>query len=149
MKGPIDYIVVGFDGPKFDGSIMQALGDAIDNGTIGLLALSVLAKDEDGNLGEIDIADVGDAYLVAVSEKQTLQNDLISEEDITEVGDLLPNNTAAGLLIIEHLWAKPLKQAIINANGTLIAEGRIHPDAQDELAEGGTTEEGKSAYGTA
>src|SRR5262245_2210954 len=123
MKGPIDYVVVGFDGPKFDGTIVKARGDAIENGTIALLALSVLAKDEDGNVGEIDIADVGDAYLVAVSEKQTLQNEIISEEDISEVADLLPNNTAAGLLIIEHLWAKPLKQAIINANGTLIAEG--------------------------
>ena len=148
MKGPIDYIVVGFDGPKFDGSIIKALADATDNGTIRVLALSVLAKEETGNVGEIDIADVGDAYLVEISEKQTLQPDLITEEDITEVGDLLPENTAAGLLIIEHLWAIPLKEAIIAANGTLIAEGRIHPDAQDEL-EGGTTEEGKSAYGTA
>ena len=148
MKGPIDYIVVGFDGLKFDGSIMKALGEAIDNGTIGLLALSVLAKDESGNVGELNIADLGDEYLVEIGERSAVQSDLISEEDISEVGDLLPENTAAGLLIIEHLWAIPLKEAIIAANGTLIAEGRIHPDAQDEL-EGGTTEEGKSAYGTA
>jgi hypothetical protein len=146
MKGPIDYIVVGFDGLKFDGSIMKALADAIDKGTIRLLALSVLAKDENGDVGELNIADLGDDYLLEIS--ATTADDLISEEDVSEVGELLPNNTAAGLLIIEHLWAIPLKEAIINANGTLIAEGRIHPDAQDELT-GGTTEEGKSAYGTA
>jgi hypothetical protein len=148
MKGPIDYIVVGFDGLKFDGSIMKALADAIDNGTIRLLALSVLAKDETGTVGEMNIADLGDEYLVEIGERSAVQSDLIDEEDISEIGDLLPENTAAGLLIIEHLWAIPLKEAIINANGMLIAEGRIHPDAQDEL-EGGTTEEGKSAYGTA
>jgi len=148
MNGPIDYIVVGFDGPKFDGSILKAIGDAVENGTIGVLALSVLAKDDAGNVAEVNIADTGDGYLVELTEKHSLDPSLITEEDITEVGDLLPENTAAGLLIIEHLWAKPLKEAIINANGTLIAEGRIHPDAADEL-EGGTTEEGKSAYGTA
>jgi hypothetical protein len=141
MNGPIDYIVVGFDGPKFDGSIMRALGEAIEKGTIRLLALSVLAKDENGEVAELDIADLGDAYLVEITEKHAQQPDVITEEDISEVGDLLPVNTAAGLLIIEHLWAVPLKQAIIDANGTLIAEGRIHPDAEDEL-----TEEGGQTY---
>ena len=134
MKGPIDYIVVGFDGLKFDGSIMRALGEAIEKGTIRLLALSVLAKDENGDVGELNIADLGDEYLVEVG--ASTADDLISEEDISEVGSLLPPNTAAGLLIIEHLWAIPLKQAIIDANGTLVAEGRIHPDAEDELTEG-------------
>jgi Family of unknown function (DUF6325) len=134
MKGPIDYIVVGFDGLKFDGSIMRALGEAIEKGTIRLLALSVLAKDENGDVGEMNIADLGDEYLVEIG--ASTSNDLITDEDVSEVGALLPPNTAAGLLIIEHLWAIPLKQAIIDANGTLVAEGRIHPDAEDEITEG-------------
>ena len=34
MRGPIDYIIVGFEGNKFDGSILRAIGDAIDKGVI-------------------------------------------------------------------------------------------------------------------
>ncbi len=39
--------------------------------------------------------------------------------------------------MIEHLWALPLKKALIDANGVLLAEGRIHPDAANELNEEG------------
>jgi hypothetical protein len=119
---------------------MRALGEAIEKGTIRLLALSVLAKDEKGDVGELNIADLGDEYLVEIG--ASTADDLITDEDISEVGALLPPNTAAGLLIIEHLWAIPLKQAIIDANGTLVAEGRIHPDAEDEI----TTGEGGQTY---
>ena len=47
MRGPIDYILVGFEGNKFDGSIMGALTDALDKGVIGLVALSVITKDSE------------------------------------------------------------------------------------------------------
>lgn len=133
MRGPIDYIVVGFEGNKFDGSIMKALGDAIDSGAIGLIDLAFVTKDSEGNLTKLNIADLGDAYIVDLAAKYKQGKDYVSEDDITEVGDLLQNNTSAGLLVVEQLWAKPLKKAIIDANGVLIAEGRIHPDAAAEL----------------
>jgi len=38
------------------------------------------------------------------------------------------------VLIIEHLWAKPLKEALLKAGGKLVAEGRIHPEAEVELS---------------
>jgi len=52
------------------------------------------------------------------------------------MADLLESNTSAGMLVIEQLWAKPLKKALIDAKGVLIAEGRIHPDAAAELDQG-------------
>lgn len=133
MHGPIDFIVVGFDGLKFDGSILKALGDAVDSGVINLIALAVVAKDEQGVVTKLNIADLGDDYIVEYSEEHELQNDLIDQEDIDEVSDLLEANTAAGILVVEHLWAKPLKKAIADAGGYLIADGRIHPEASAEL----------------
>ena len=44
IRGPIDYILLGVDGPKFDGSILSALATAIDSGAVALVALSVVAK---------------------------------------------------------------------------------------------------------
>lgn len=133
MRGPIDYIIVGFEGNKFNGSVLSALGDAIDSGTIALIDLSVVTKDDAGVVTAVKIADVGDEYALEFVQKYNPGDEDVTTDDIDEIGDLLEPNTAAGLLVIEQLWAKPLKAALIEANGVLIADGRIHPDAADEL----------------
>jgi hypothetical protein len=133
MRGPIDYIVVGFEGNKFNGSILSALTDALDKGIIGLIAISLISKDENGNVVAVDLAETGDSYILEFVEKYKSSNDLVTKDDIDEVAELLENNTSAGLLVVEQLWAKPLKKALIDANGVLVAEGRIHPDAAEEL----------------
>lgn len=133
MRGPIDYIIVGFEGNKFDGSVLKALGDAIDSGVIALVALAVIAKDAEGNVTTLDVADMGDSYAAEFTTKYPASSDEVTEDDINEMSDLLENNTAAGLLVIEQLWAKPLKKALLDANGVLVAEGRIHPEAALEL----------------
>lgn len=136
MRGPIDYIIVGFKGNKFDGSILQAVGDAIDKGVIGLVALSFVQKDSDGNVTTADITNLGDEYVASFSEKYKGDTSLVTQDDLDEMGDLIENDCSAGMLVVEQLWAVPLKQALINANGVLVAEGRIHPDAAAELNEG-------------
>lgn len=133
MLGPIDYIAVGFEGNKFDGSILKALGDAIDKGVIGLVALSVVIRDENNNVLEVNLADLGDDFVFNFVEKYKPSKTSLDQDDIDEVADLIEKNCAVGLLVIEHLWAKPLKQAIMDANGVLLAEGRIHPEAAAEL----------------
>lgn len=133
MRGPIDYIIVGFEGNKFDGSVLGALGDAIDKGVINLVALSLITKDNEGNVLTVDINEAQDEAISTFSSKYDVKSDTVEQEDIDEMADLLENNTSAGLLVIEQLWALPHKKALINANGVLIAEGRIHPDAANEL----------------
>lgn len=134
MRGPIDYIIVGFEGNKFDGSILKSLNDPIEKGIIGLIDLALVKRDEDDTVSVINVSDLGDEYAVSFIEQHKQDTtSQIGEDDINEVADLIEKNCAAGLLVIEHLWAKPLKEAIINANGVLLAEGRIHPDAAEEL----------------
>ncbi len=130
MRGPIDFLVVGFDGNNFTGEILSELGKSIDSGVISVLALAVVAKDGEGAVTSVTLTE----DVLEITKSFALQNDLITDEDIDEVGDLLENNTAAGLLIVEQLWAKGLKQSIVNAGGFLIADGRIHPDASKELS---------------
>lgn len=133
MRGPIDYIIVGFEGNNFNGSVLEALAGAIDSGAIALVALAFISKDGDGNVTTLDISSMDNGALAAFSQKYPTAGDEITEDDINEMADLLENNTAAGLLVVEQLWAKPLKKALIDANGVLVAEGRIHPEAAAEL----------------
>ncbi len=134
MQGPIDYIIVGFEGNRFDGSILRALTEAIDDGVIALVALSVVIKDKEGEVTMLDIMDIDDEYVVDYVRANATNIEAITEEDVVEVAELLDNDTAAGLLVIEQLWARPLKQALVDTGGYLIADGRIHPDAAEELA---------------
>lgn len=122
MRGPIDYIIVGFEGNQFDGSIMQAVAEAEESGAIALVAMKAITKDADGNVAALEVTG-GDHP----------DTGMVTQDDLDEVADLLENNTTAGLLVVEQLWAKPLKKALLDANGVLIAEGRIHPDAAAEL----------------
>jgi hypothetical protein len=135
MRGPVDYIIVGFEGSKFDGSILGALEDAIDKGIIKLMAICLISIDSGGKVSTFDLSNVDDEYVVSFSNKYKVSGDYISQEDIEEMAGLLEHDTTAGLLVIEHLWAIPLKKALIAAGGVLVADGRIHPDAAQELNE--------------
>lgn len=62
--GPIDFLIVGFKGSKFDGSVLKALEDAADKGVIKVLALSAVAKDPEGMVTKMDFMDMGDEALI-------------------------------------------------------------------------------------
>lgn len=130
MRGPIDYIIVGFDKPNFDGSVIAELQKASEAGVISVLALVVVKKDSEGNVTSLSADEAGGVEITFVDKSA---EDMVTEDDVLEVGELLDNDTAAGLLIVEQLWAKGLKRALFAANGLLIAEGRIHPEAYAEI----------------
>jgi hypothetical protein len=131
MRGPIDFIVVQFPGNKFKGEILKELSEAIGTGAVAILDLSLISKDEEGNIMAMELSD-GDSFHEMLPAGPTAVG-LITPEDVEEVGELLDNNSSAGLLVIEQLWAKGLKKDIIDADGKLVADGRIHPDASDAL----------------
>lgn len=130
MRGPIDYIIVGFEGNNFTGKILEELEKASKNETIAVLAVALIARNEQG---EVTAVEITDPEVQGLLDSLKADGNLIDDEDVAEVGELLEDNTAAGLLIIEHLWAKGLKSAIIEAGGVLIDDGRIHPEAVKEL----------------
>ena len=140
MLGPVDYIVVGFKGNNFDGSVLEELSIATQKGTIRVIDLLFIMKDADGNVmgGELNDqpAELKEAFASFGIEAG---HELITEEDIKKIGMAMENNTAAGVLVIEQLWAKGLKAALIDAGGELLDEGRIHPEkiasALKELSE--------------
>jgi hypothetical protein len=135
MRGPIDYFVIGFEGPRFDGSIMSELEHALDEGVIALVALMVLYKNKDGEIQQLDAHESGDRRILHIAERFNQDAQLIDDDDLAEVAEILPTDTAAAVIVIEHLWAKPLKRAIMESGGQLVAEGRIHPEAERELSE--------------
>jgi uncharacterized membrane protein len=134
MRGPIDYVIVEFPGNDFKGEILQELNEAMHNKTIAVLDVSLVTKDENGNMTSVELGASNPNLAQGLTDVGTKPGGLIQPEDLTEMGEVMDNNSSAGLLVIEHLWARGLKRAIKNAGGILIADGRIHPDAYAEMA---------------
>jgi hypothetical protein len=132
MMGPVDYVVIGFKGSNFDGKILDKVVDATQKNIIRVLDLVFIIKDEFGSITEGEYVDQSDELKETFGDF-SLDDDtpLLSDEDITKIGAQMENDTAAGVLVIEHLWARELKQAIADKGGFLIADGRIHPEAAE------------------
>jgi len=132
MLGPVDYVVLGFQGNNFDGSIMRELSKAVDDGIIRVIDLLFITKDEVGNVAEGEFRDQSEDLKQALGElgfERTVP--FITESDIEKVGAQMQNDTAAGVLVIEHVWAKGLKKALADAGGFVIDDGRIHPEVAE------------------
>ena len=137
MRGPIDFIIVNFKGNNFNGGVLEELAKVVKDGTIAVLDIALITKAKNGEVAALEMSDMQDAGIADFAKSNQVESGLITADDISEVGDIIADNSSVGLLVIEQLWAKGLKKAIIEADGELIAEGRIHPEAAEEISKKG------------
>jgi hypothetical protein len=119
--GPIDYLVVEWPDRQPTGEAAPYLLDLVDRGLIRILDLAFIAKDEDGSVARLEIADLGDEFAVFVG----ASSGLISDEDTDEAAAVLEPGTSAALLIYENSWAAPFATAMRRSGAQLVASGRI------------------------
>ena len=133
--GPLEYLVVGFEGNRFTGQILSELRAARDKGIIRVVDLLVIKKDDQGNVTALELSDLSGEEAAQLGPLAGDIMGLLSHEDIEQAAANLPNNCAAGLLLFEHTWAIGLKEAIKNAGAVAITGGFVSPDAVAELEE--------------
>ena len=127
--GPIEYIVVGFPGNKFKGEIVPALAELVENGTIRILDLVFILKDEEGNVAAVELADLDpEDEAAGMADISEVNAGLLNEDDIALTAEALEPNSSAGLLVFENVWATRFAEAVRNADGLLIANERIPYD---------------------
>jgi hypothetical protein len=135
--GPVELLFVEFPGNQFTGEIIPALSELIDQGTIRVLDLVFVAKDADGNAVGIELEDLPaeskDAFTDLVEELA----ELISEEDVEDLAEALEPNSSAAILLFEHKWAIPFRDAIANSGGQLVVRLPITEEALAEIAAAG------------
>ena len=130
--GPVQLIVLGFDHPRFRGEIVAELERLRDNPGVRVIDALAVYKDADGDLEVADLHDGGSelARLVGLAiEGESFEGSAgeVGEKDGWDVLDDIPRDTAAALLLVEHHWAVPLRDAIARAGGYRIADGFISP----------------------
>ena len=56
--GPVEYLIVAFPGNKFRGEIAPALADLVEAGTIRIIDIAFVGKDEDGEVAAFELSDL-------------------------------------------------------------------------------------------
>jgi hypothetical protein len=122
--GPIDYLIVEWPGRQPNGEAAPHLIDLVDRGLIRIIDLAFIAKDEDGTVSRLEIADLGEE-VAAFAEFEGASTGLLSEDDAGEAANALEPGTSAALLVYENLWAAPFASALRSSGAQLVASGRI------------------------
>ena len=126
--GPVEYMVVGFPGNKFSGEIAPALSELVESGTIRIIDLTFVLKDENGDVAAFEVNDLDPEVADALRSVGAERGNLLNEDDVLDVGEALEPNQSAALLVWEDLWAGRLAQALRDADGVLIDLQRIPHD---------------------
>jgi len=156
--GPVQMLVVGFEGDHFTGEILAELKRLREQDVIRLIDLMFVKKDEEGNVEARQLSDLGqeeamefgaivgaligfgaggeeEARRAAVVGATELEDGhVFDDDDVWYVTDAIPNGTAAAIALMEHRWAIPLRDAIGRAHGVTLADEWVH--AKDLVAIG-------------
>jgi hypothetical protein len=123
--GPVDFVIVEFPAGKanFTGEMAEELVRLVDAGTIRLIDVLILTKDEDGAIEAMELSDLDD--LGPLERLEADLAELLAEEDVVNLAAAMEPGSVAGVLVYENLWAAPFASAARRAGGQLIANGRI------------------------
>jgi len=132
--GPIEILVIEFPGSQFTGEIIPELERLIESDTISIIDGLLVKKDLNGDVTFIEFDELGindDASKLAGVVDQL--DALISDEDVEAwAAELAPGNSEA-ILVFEHTWAKPFRDAVVRSGGILGANIRLGGEVVDEL----------------
>jgi hypothetical protein len=123
--GPVDYVIVEFPAgtAHFTGEMAEELIKLVDAGTIRVIDILVLVKDEDGGVEAMELADLDELGPLQALEAELAE--LLAEEDVENLAAAMDPGSVAGVLIYENIWAAPFASAARRSGGQLIADGRI------------------------
>ena len=153
--GPLQLLAIGFADPQLDGSVLGALADASDAGHIKIVDMLGVYKDEDGNVLVAESTDLTEdeamtygAWVGALiglgaagsegAEMGALVGAMnaadeyeygLDAEALASIADDIPPGGAGMLLVIDHAWAVPFRDAVRASGGILIAQDFLNPEA--------------------
>jgi uncharacterized membrane protein len=150
--GPIQLLCLAFDGNRFKGEILPELDRLKREKIIRIIDLLVVRKDDEGRVTVMTASDLDweeatafgsyvgalAGYRAAGAEglergaiagaAELADGHVFDENDTFRVTRSLPNNMSAALVLIEHVWARPLLDAVERAGGMELSNDWISAD---------------------
>ena len=150
--GPVQLLVLGFNHPNFQGEVIEELERLRESDAVRVIDALAVYKDASGNIEVEHLSNLTQDEAIELGSKVGALIGLgiegeegmaagaaagaesaaagISPLDSREAWDVLediPNDSAAALLLLEHHWAVPLRDAIARAGGFRLGDGFISP----------------------
>ena len=151
--GPVQLIVLGFEHPDFHGEIIAELERLRESDTVRVIDALAVYKDADGELEVEHLSNLTEDEAIELGSKvgaliglgiegeegmrgrrrgrrrggRATASSVFADEDAWDVLEDIPNDSAAALILLEHHWAVPLRDAIARAGGFRISDGFISP----------------------
>jgi hypothetical protein len=121
MTNPVSFIAAGF-GPEaaFEGRIVAELERFEQSGALRVLDVLFVRRDADSDALETRPGIPG-------------RPTVVSQADVDEVAGALEPGQAAGLLLIEHVWAGELERAIAATGGAILQQGLLDSEQAQAL----------------
>jgi hypothetical protein len=155
--GPVQVLIVGFgEDADFKGEALDELRLLREQDIVRVIDLLVIRHNEDGTVEKLEVADHEElaelgalagaliGFGAAGEEGAELgaeagvelgdQDELYDDAEVWYIADSIPAGMTAAIVILEHRWAIPLRNAIARAGGVALADKWLHP--QDLLAAG-------------
>jgi hypothetical protein len=127
--GPVDVVILAFPGNKFHGKIVPELRKLIEGGLIRVLDLMFVYKDDEGNVGSVEMAGLGadlDPQFVEVDVQYA--GAILDSDDVSLAGDGLEPGNSAAIIVWENTWAAPFVSALRDADAVVVDQARIPVD---------------------
>jgi uncharacterized membrane protein len=150
--GPVQLLVLGFPEPNFEREIIAELERLRETDTVRLIDALAVYKAPDGEIDVTHLSNISDeeavelgskvgeliglgiegeegltAGALAGAEPATEGASAVSDEDEWDVLAQIPDGSAAALLLLEHRWAIPLRDAVAGAGGFRTSDGFVNP----------------------
>ena len=152
--GPVQLVVLGFEHPDFHGEIIAELERLRESDTIRVIDSLAVYKDAEGDLEVEHLSNltkdeaielgstIGALIGLGIEGEEGLEagaaagakaaaeagvHPISDNDDVWDVLEEIPNDSAAALILIEHQWAVPLRDAVLRAGGFRISDGFISP----------------------
>ena len=123
--GPVDYLIIEFpaDAQNFTGEMAAELVRLSDAGTIRVLDVLLIQKNDDGSIDALELDEAP-----GLDDLRALEADLaeiLAADDVVHLAAAMDPGTVAAVLVWENTWAAPFGSAARRAGGQLVATGRI------------------------
>jgi uncharacterized membrane protein len=133
--GPIDFIALDFKTDQLKGEIIPELLELVKNKVVRVIDLVMIQKYEDGHHEAAEMQQLAPDLLAFFDPLEVETSGIIQVEDIANVAEAMENGTNAAILLFENLWAVKFKEAVLRANGRLLAQDRIPHEVVEEAME--------------
>jgi uncharacterized membrane protein len=150
--GPVQLLVLGFNHPNFHGEVIAELEALRESDTVRVIDALAVHKDSDGEMEVVHLSNlttdeaielgtvVGALVGLGIEGEEGIEDgaalgaqaaadgvQVFNSEGAWDVLEEIPNDSAAALILLEHQWAVPLRDAVVRAGGHRINDGFISP----------------------